>query len=95
MNNSEQIPEDDYAKLDAYLCEQERQAPWGRQLIHMTRWFYVKKAILLGYKIVDESAFEYAANECADSPAYGGLAAMKASYFWMQKRWCETDAGYF
>jgi hypothetical protein len=93
--NRERLPEDDYAKLDGYLRKQERQAPWSLQLIHMTRWFHVKAAISLGYKTLDGSAFDYAAAECAGTPAAGGPAAMKSSFWWMKKRWRQTDTGYF
>jgi hypothetical protein len=94
LKNRGQIPEDDYAKLDAYFREQGRQAPWGKRLIHMTRWYHVKSALSDGYKIIDGSAFEYAAAECADTPAVGGPAAMKASYFWMKKHMREKDLGW-
>jgi hypothetical protein len=71
----------------ASLCPEGSQAPWTMQQVHLHRWYYVRYAIRhKGQRIVDDSAYEYAAKAVADTPAKGGAAAMKQSYMWVQKR---------
>jgi hypothetical protein len=60
--------------------------PWTMEQVHLYRWYFVRYAMReAGQRIVDDSAFAYAAKAVADTPAFGGPAAMKQSYAWVQK----------
>jgi hypothetical protein len=63
-----------------------RQMPWTLEEVHLYRWFYVRQALAKGERMVDDSAYDYAAAAVADTPARGGAGTMKKSYDWVQKR---------
>jgi hypothetical protein len=59
---------------------------WTWQEVHLFRWYFVRYAVHDGKRIVDETAFDYAAEAVKATPARGGTAAMRRSYVWVQKR---------
>jgi hypothetical protein len=86
IENAERLPSDLYHKLRRLLEWHLNQVPWTMEEVHLRRWYFVRYAMReKGKRIVDDSAFEYAAEAVADTPAKGGPAAMKQSYIWVQK----------
>src|SRR5271157_4287594 len=58
---------------------------WTWEQVHLYRWYFVRYAIHAGQRMVDDTAFRYAADRVANTPAHGGTAAMRRSYVWVQK----------
>ncbi len=89
MVHTEQIPDDLYLKMTGLVDSLIRQRQWTWQQIHMARWMAVRLSRNSDNKMVDDSVFKAATKHhlVADTPARGGSAAMKESYWWMEDRW--------
>lgn len=87
--HADNMPDHLYRDLRQNLEWQIAQTEWSMTRIHQWRWFAVREAARRGYGLVateyNNNAFEIAAETLADTPAAGGAAAMKGSYFWIKR----------
>jgi hypothetical protein len=56
MTNAEHMPDDVYVKLASLIDWLISREPWSMQLIHMTRWFFVREGLHKGHKLIDLTA---------------------------------------
>jgi hypothetical protein len=83
------LPDGLYRELRQLLEYEIAHTPWSMGAVHMARWVAVRQAIGRGNRLVtvdyDNNAFEAAAEALEGTPAAGAAAAVKTSYYWMER----------
>jgi hypothetical protein len=86
VTNRGHMPDDLFDKLNSLFNWLISREPWPMEMVHNWRRSLVIYGLREGHKLIDDSAYEYAAKEAAGTPARGDMAAMKDSYFKFEKR---------
>jgi hypothetical protein len=99
MDNAHRLPDDVYVKLESLIDWLISREPDSMQLVHMTREWFIREGLRRGHKLIDLTAYDYAAKQIASipifAPAWGGAAAMKDSHEWLERRQHELGVQIF